>query len=750
MLGRTKLNQAVIVAAILAAALGLSLQTANGAESAPPAKEELTRQLKIYRDALFSGSTDQMRSDAATELLMSGDENSRVIVLAALRQDDNPAARMAVYKVLVDSRRWPTPLTGTEVFIEPLMVGLKTREGAEAQQIAEATMIFEYRQIADRLKAILDDRSPGVKPRLNAVYALRIRPEKEAISELIRLLDDSDEAVAAAASEALQEWIPLGPDKQVWRGILEDLKKKSREDIVKERLKVLELQKRDLSAKLDTWQKLYLASLRRIYDGLSDAANRQAFLIEQLQSEHSLVKLWGLERVREMGLSEPQLPPDIANRVIALVTDPDPAVRLATAKLLTLKTNVDSTAKLLGQLRVETDEAVKAELLSALGAACYYALLPGSQMTLSDEVRNETLTMAAQYLQDKDARKAARGADVISKLLEQNGLKPESTSRYLEMLEQRYVAIASENAESPLRVELLRAMRRLCEAGAQRANSAALFGRIFSDSIKDGQAVVREVSLAGLTGIDKAAALGVVRQNDLSNDASAAVRIQAVRLAGSVGEARDLIWLVSKLGVEGEGEAAWQAMKKVFERSDVTVAAEWVTRLEEAGLVEKIGPTEWPAFLASVEQRAGNADGGGLATEMRKKLAVLYRDRGDFDSAASYYRMLAEAATDKEKDGYTAEYVSMCLKSGSPDSLKALSAVVAERAGGNLRARDTVVAKIEEYLAGQPDEAKVKALLESLGRIKGSASWQGIYAKWQTDYGQVVKREESVEAPAPN
>jgi hypothetical protein len=695
-------------------------------------KEELSRPLKIYRDALFSGATEQTRNDAATELLMSSDENSRGILLAALSQDDNPAARMAVYKVLIDSRRWSTAPSNTEGFIDPLMKNLRSREGAEAQQVAEATMIFDYKQIAPQLKAILADKSAGVKPRLNAVYALRIRPEGEAISELIALLDDSDDSVASAASEALQEWIPLGSDKQVWRGILEDLKKKSRADIVRERLKVLELQKRDLASKLETWQKLYIASLKRIYDGMPDAAARQSFVIEQLQSEHSLVKLWGLERVREMSLSETQISADIASRVVTLVNDNDPAVRLATAKLLGLKTNVDSTAKLLAQLKVETDDSVKAELLSALGSACYYALLPGSQMKLPEDIRTETVAIASQYLQDKDPRKAAKGADVVSKLLEQNGLKGDTAGKYLEMLQQRYSSCAG---DSPLRVDLLRSMARLCETGGHRAESAGLFGPLFSDAVKDGQPAVREAGFAGLVAIDKANALAVARQNNLAGDSNPAVRAQVVKLAGSVGGTEDLAWLASKIGVAGEGDGDWQAMKQIFDRSDVKVLVSWVTKLEEMGLVDKIGATDWPAFLSFVEKRAGNSDGGNLAASMRQKQAVFYRDRGEYDKAASSYRQLMDASTAKEKDIWTVSFVDMSLRAGTAEALKAVAAILGKRMEtGKIGKADPVVGSIDAYLAASPGSDKIQAVLEALAGLQGGDEWKAIIDKWRSQY----------------
>jgi hypothetical protein len=723
----------LLLAIAVAGALPVRTYAAKDtAQAVPVVKDDLSRPLKIYRDALLSGATEQTRNDAATELLVGQDTNGRAVILAALGQDDNPAARMAVYKVLIDSRRWSTPLTGTEVFIDPLMKNLKVREGAEAQQVAEATMIFDYKQIASQLQSILSDKAGGLKPRLNVVYALRIRPEGEAISELIKLLDDSDDAVATAASEALQEWIPLGSDKQVWRGILEDLKKKSRADIVRERLKVLELQKRDLAAKLETWQKLYMASLKRIYDGLPDNTSRQVLVIEQLQSEHSLIKLWGLERVREMSLSEPQISADIATRVVALVDDSDPAVRLATAKLLGLKTNVDSIPKLLAQLKVENDETVKPELLSALGSACYYALLPGSQTKVAEDVRIETITMAGQYLQDKDPKKAAKGADVVSKLLEQNGLKAELSSRYLEMLQQRY---SSCPAESSLRVDLLRAMSRLSEAGAHRAEAAGLFGPLFSDAIKDGQPAVREAAFAGLVAIDKTNAMAMARQNNLASDSSQAVRGQVVKLAGAVGEADDLQWLAGKIGSSDGSDGSWQAMKQIFDRSDVKTIVHWVTKLEEMGLTDKIGPTEWPAFLTFVEQRAGNADGGNTAASMKFRLAAFYRDKADYDKAATYYLQLLDATAAKDIPSLAQDCMAVLLKSGSSESLKGVAVVLNKRAGSAKFGKDDVlVSQIDEYLASNKGTPKASAILEAMAKVNGNKEWKNIYNAWRTQY----------------
>ncbi|HSV26585.1 MAG TPA: hypothetical protein VLH60_01725, partial [Sedimentisphaerales bacterium] len=441
----------------------------------------------------------------------------------------------------------------------------------------------------------------------------------------------------------------------------------------------------------------------------------------------------------EMGLSEAHLPPAIAAKALLLLSDTDASVRLATARVLTLKTNLDSAAKLLEQLRAETEENVRLELLSALGAACYFALLPGSQIQLSGEIRAETLDIAARYLMDEDIRRAARGADVVGKLLEQNGVGADIANKYLTMLQQRYVSAMRGNSDSSLRIELLQVMRRLCEAGAQRASGAGLFGPIFLESIRDSQAAVRDVALAGLIAIDRANAMAVVRQYDLASDESAAVRAQAIRLAGGVGDVRDMDWLAFRLGISGEVNLAWQSMRQIFARSDVRLAAEWVQKLGEAGQAERIGDAEWLAFLASTEQRAGDINGGRLAHELRRKLASLHRDRGAFDNAASYYKLLMDSATNEEKDSFAAAYVEMCLKGTSPDGVTMVAAVVAERVSGAARPGDAVLAIIEEYLAANPGSDKTKSVLEALGHIKGNDEWHETLARWHKQYAEQGK-----------
>jgi len=169
------------------------------------AEGKLSRQLKINRDALLQGASEQLRVDAATELLLSGEKTARQILLDTLAQQENPAGRLAVCKALAQARSFQESIKNRHDFIGPLFEILETQTGPEAKLAAEATLIFEYRTISKQLKQIFGDAKLPIAARLNGIYALKLRPDQDAITELIKLLDDPDKGIAKSAEGALQE-----------------------------------------------------------------------------------------------------------------------------------------------------------------------------------------------------------------------------------------------------------------------------------------------------------------------------------------------------------------------------------------------------------------------------------------------------------------------------------------------------------------------------------------------------------------
>jgi hypothetical protein len=120
------------------------------------------------------------------------------------------------------------------------------------------------------------------------------------------------------------------------------------------------------------------------------------------------------------------------------VSHRDKRVRLKTANLLALVWELNSTTQLLEQLRVEEDSDVRHGLFVALGNVCYYASLPTSGVKIPDDVRRRTLELAVRFLELPDAEKVRSGADVVWRLLEQDGLSPEEIDKYLTALANRY------------------------------------------------------------------------------------------------------------------------------------------------------------------------------------------------------------------------------------------------------------------------------------------------------------------------
>jgi F0F1-type ATP synthase membrane subunit c/vacuolar-type H+-ATPase subunit K len=249
--------------------------------------------------ALFSGASEQSRDDAAVELLLRDDKASREILLEALLSKDNSAARQAVCRGLISSRALGAVVRNRNDFREGLVGILVDEGGLDAQLAAEAMLVFKYREISSRLEKLVRFDEVDRRIRLNVVYALKIRPDKEAMSELIRLLDDGDVEISGAAESALQDsfGIPVGTDKEVWSTILKDLQRKSPNEIRRERLLQQETRMRKLQGELALWRRLYIAGLDKEYDRIDETA-RGVLLFERLGSELTAVKLWALIDIR--------------------------------------------------------------------------------------------------------------------------------------------------------------------------------------------------------------------------------------------------------------------------------------------------------------------------------------------------------------------------------------------------------------------------------------------------------------------
>ena len=630
--------------------------------SAPPAAAdtaEVDKQIGLYKTILLEGKDEQKRLDAATLLLFNGNGEARKELLDVLRDQEHPEARIAVCKALTAAREDRKAVADKEEFIEPLIGVLSTENDPNrAELVAQALLMFAYNDIQGQLERLADDAAVGKTARLNAVRALKYQPDDRAIFKLVALLDNPEVELAFESRKALELLgINVPTDPNAAQAMTEGLRRRGPEAylnnpmIMRNWLVSREGRIRELSASLASWEQKYLAALGTLYDVQADENARSAFLVRQLGAPEPSVKLWALGKLEELrkGTSKGKLSQELEKMVLGLVSHRDRWVRLKTASLLTLMWELDSTKQLLEQLQIEEDGEVRLGLFKALGNACYYASLPTSAVKVADAVRKETLELAVRFLNEAAPERMRSGADVIRKLLEQDGLKPEDIDKYLTALAERYRQV-SPSVNHGLRGELLGAMATLCsQRSVIRGQAAKLYGPVFEKALGDEVESVRQAAVEGLVNTDKVAALKRLR-GDFVRDSSAAIRARLVDVAGEVGGQEDLDWLGKKLGVAGEGEPAWQAMLKIFRRSNTDVMSSWMTRFESLVAPNGLSREQMISFLAMVEQKAQGENKAEKLREARGKLFALYAAAGDLSRATEYMNLvLGSAANEQEK-----------------------------------------------------------------------------------------------------
>jgi len=712
------------------------------------AEAELDEQLKLARDALFKGSTEQMRINAATVLLFSKDPSARKILLATLGQTENSAAYMAVCKALIQAGAAHKPIKEKDDFIQPLLDILATEDFVGAKLAAEVTLLFEYEKISEGLGKIVTDSSLPAKARLNAICALKLQPDINAAIKLINLVGEPEPQIAAAAEEALRSLgIQVGKDAEARKETINELKRQGPEAFLRNRLIRQEEQMRKLGTELDVLQQLYLAALSKYYHSISDdaAEAKGEFLAEHLRSSKKIVRLWALEKVSQWRRgTTPKLPGELGPILISLVSDQDRDVRLKTAKLLSLMVELNSAEKLLEQHRAERYDDVRTEMFVSLGAACSYASLPDSPVKISPQIREQTLELASEYLSEQDPKKAQEGAKVIKKLLEQDGLTSADVSKYLGRLEERF-GQEKDKADGTLRGELLRAMADLCAQSVYKAQAKKRFRPLFEEAIRDESNLVREAAVDGLVYIDKTKALNILRK-DFVNDPSIIVRKKLIDIAREVGGKGDLVWLAKKIGSAAESDLAWQAMLQIFKNpgSDAAVLDKWIREFDSTNTDGKLSDERMISLLEIAEGKAESENKLKMLKGIRKRLADLHKKSGRFEQAADYYGILyRRAETAEEKEAISANLLDVYLR--WPNVERAARLVDNCLLTKDLGPNSPVVRSIDNYFAHLPVGADPKAVLMALTKInipeaRPRPMWQQQLKRWADRLGRVEKQ----------
>jgi HEAT repeat protein len=716
------------------------------AETKPDA--EIDTQLRINKTTLLEGKNYRNQIDAAGLLLADEHPAAREIVLDVLRRTDNPPARAAVCDALNASRVAQKPLKNQEDFIKPLIAILTSVEDPLiAKPAAEATLIFGYSQVQQDLETAVMDPSLSLNVRMNIIYALKRHPDRAAVAKLISLLENSDSQIVEAARSALNSiGISVSLDPAVRQQMVVELRKRGVEAFLRERVIWQETRMRGLEDDLLAWQKRCLTAMGDQYDSLADEAAKTTFLGRQLSSPEIVVRSWALDKLQELrkGTGKLRLS-DLEPTLLERISDPSKQVRLRTAKLLALVGELNLAQPLLKQLKAETDDQVRREILVALREACYVGSLATAGRQVPEDVRKETLDWAVRFLSEADVEKVRTGAEVIGKLLEQDGLKPEEIDRYLKALLDRYV-LAGAGADPAMRGYLLSAMAGLCTTRSTcRDRAVKLYSASFEQALTDKADIVRQNAVDGFLNIYKSSALPKLREN-MANDPSVAIRQKLVDFAGEIGGPQDLDWLAEKLGVAGESGPAWRAMLKVLQRSDLTVLADWKVKIDVLAAAGKVVVEQRIAFYTLVEQAAKSENKADVGKDAQMRLAQLYMESKNLKQASEYWRTLLEvAATEEERRHVRAQLLRAYLGLGSVDQAAELISKGLSAKDLDLRPTGPVVKVIEEYL-NSPMTTDPNIFLVALQRIKVSdpamqQAWRSLLGAWSERFAKAKKSE---------
>jgi HEAT repeat protein len=709
-------------------------------------------QLKINLEALLRGATDEIRLDAAMVLLFNDNPRARQILIDTLRQAENKPAKIAVCRALVVSRETRRVIKDKKDFIVPLVDVLKTEDAATAKFAAEAALLYEYEEIADVLEPMARNAALGAKARINVINAMKMQLDIRAITRLTELIDDKDIQVAQAAENALRSiGIPISRSTRGREQVLNELRTRGMERFQRDWLVRQEARFSALEKERDLWRKMYLASLDKIYAGLADDSQRGKMLAEQLANPETVVRLWALDKTTQWRIgSQSKLPAEIGPVLLKLISDENRDVRLASARLLALTGEISSPERLAQQIVAEKDEEVRLEMFVALGAACQYAMVPTSGTQITPELRMHTLEWAAKYLNDDDAKKAHKGAEVMRKLLEPGGLSDEDADKYLNLLVERYNKThkAGDTDKSGLRGDLLATMARLCGQSDYKAEVTRRFSGLFEEALKDQEDFVREAAVDGLICVDKPRALRILAK-DFTNDKSQMVRARILDLAADVGGKDDLPWLWEKVGVNSESKTAWEAMMKIFNGCDVNIIENWLPKFDNQPNSGKLTDEQRVAFFEMAEKKVLAEKRPEAVKVIRERIAQLYVKGGQYEQAAEELGKLREAAqTPEQKEAILGQLVDVYLRWPRMDSASRL--IQNHLLEKDLGHDDVIVRSIDAFWKNPPATADVNMVFDTLQKINHPEPrpvWQQQVNRWAAAIGATKSKPEPNRIP---
>jgi HEAT repeat protein len=367
-----------------------------------PARADVAGDLEALRAVLTQPDARPADREQAAARLVSRDRPDADDILRSVLGGEPRDARIAVARALADD---PTP---SEAMVGPLAdtmrAGVDQRSVALVDWAAQALAAYRGSPAAvDELVRFAGDGGVPLDARARAARALGRVVEPESARTLVLLLRERP-LLRAAAAEALAELTgnsQFGADADRWTawlqnnaGIMGNNRDGWRAQMLAARVARLERLRRRHDALVDNLDRRLLEQYREA----AAAGRGAAMLLGYLNSEQPDERAIAAVLVTRAFRAGDPVTEAIRDRLVAMVGDSDPDVRLEVAVTLTSLNHRPALAAELTQLAQEREDRVKEALAVAIGRVEDPAAAPQLATMLLTETSPRVITAEAAAL----------------------------------------------------------------------------------------------------------------------------------------------------------------------------------------------------------------------------------------------------------------------------------------------------------------------------------------------------------------
>jgi len=545
---------------VLALACFLALLSCGQSKPLPALTPEQQMELKTLTEQLLDPArSSRTKLDAAKLLLMRRYAGATEALGGFLSDPSNRPARIAVAEAIAAVGE------GRKGFVEPLLKMLTGPEASVRAPAGRALATFKDYGVIEKLVSIATDPKHDRAVRLVTISSMRHLLDKRAVDALVRLLDEKDQTISAAAADALASLTNIGAfrtDKALVKRWWARNKHKDRSEWLADLTDSLARSKASLEEANARLRERLAKAMTDLYNS-TGPGQRDAMLLAFLKDPLPDVRLVGTTLAGRRVAAAEVVPDDIRAQVRLLLGDPEPRVRRASALLVANLAGDGATGALLEQLRSEELPDVRQDLLTGLGQLADPAALPAVLAEVGSGYENVAASAAAALarIAEKKALDSPRHAEAVKALLE------------------RYERVTDSADGAALRSSLLTAMGVLGDKA---------FSSVLEGAVKDSAATVRLAAVNGLARLGETRSASVIATliSNPGGDSDRGVRQAAISALGALSPAGHLQEILLRTDPAVETDAAvrrqaWDVTMKALSDADAPTLSGVLNKLDD-------------------------------------------------------------------------------------------------------------------------------------------------------------------------